>query len=391
MKPVNLGVIGYGHRINGVVNKLIKQYNHVRIAAITDIRIDEIRKQMADRGFHDIRYYLTPEEMLSAESLDGVLIGTRCSLHTTMALKVFPHGIPLFLEKPVATTMEDLLRLKQGFEANRPPVVVSFPLRATAIAKLVKEIIDSGKIGTVEHVQAINNVPYGGVYYHDWYRDERETGGLFLQKATHDFDYINYLVGVKPVGVVAMTSKQIFKGDKPAGLKCTECEDNRTCEESKAFLPGNPRGNYCCFAEDTGNEDSGSALIRYETGMHVSYSQNFFARRKAGARGARLLGYKGTIEFDFKTGKIQVFMHHTPRVETYELEATADHFGGDSVLSENFYSLIEGKSITSGTLEDGMLSALMCLKAKQSAETGTFQEIAWDGLDVNSRVVGSAI
>jgi predicted dehydrogenase len=247
MKPVNLGVIGYGHRINGVVNKLLKQYNHARIAAITDIRIDEIRKQMEDRGFHDIRYCLTPEEMLSAESLDGILIGTRCSLHTTMALKVFPHGIPLFLEKPVATTMEDLLRLKQGFETYRPPVVVSLPLRATAIAKLAKEIIDSGKIGTVEHVQAINNVPYGGVYYHDWYRDERETGGLFLQKATHDFDYINYLVGVKPVGVVAMTSKQIFKGDKPAGLKCTGCEDNRTLRREQSLPAGQPAGDLLLF------------------------------------------------------------------------------------------------------------------------------------------------
>ena len=47
----------------------------------------------------------------------------------------------------------------------------------------------------------------------------------------------------------------------------------------------------CCYAVDTGNEDSGSALIRYETGMHVSYSR-IFARHKAGARGARLFGYK---------------------------------------------------------------------------------------------------
>lgn len=44
----------------------------------------------------------TPEEMLERERLDGILIGTRCSLHTEMALKVTPTGIPLFLEKPVA-------------------------------------------------------------------------------------------------------------------------------------------------------------------------------------------------------------------------------------------------------------------------------------------------
>src|SRR5690606_38144563 len=124
------------------------------------------------------------------------------------------------LEKPVATTMEDARRLKAGFEAGKSKVVVSFPLRLTSMVQCVKEIVDSGQIGTVEHVQAVNNVPYGGVYYHYWYRDEKETGGMFLQKATHDFDYINYILGHKPAVVSAMTSKQVYKGTKPAGLKC---------------------------------------------------------------------------------------------------------------------------------------------------------------------------
>ena len=56
----------------------------------------------------------------------------------------------------------------------------------------------------MEHVQAWNNVPYGWCYYQSWYRDENETQGLFLQKATHDFDYINYLVEKRPVMVCAM-------------------------------------------------------------------------------------------------------------------------------------------------------------------------------------------
>ncbi|MEK0313207.1 Gfo/Idh/MocA family oxidoreductase [Cohnella sp. 56] len=76
--------------------------------------------------------------------------------------------------------------------------------------------------GEIEHVQAVDNVPYGSVYFHNWYRDERETGGVFLQKATHDFDCINHLIGLKPVSVCAVKSKQIFKGDKPEGLYCKD-------------------------------------------------------------------------------------------------------------------------------------------------------------------------
>jgi predicted dehydrogenase len=373
-----MGVIGYGSRIRNIIRALQEQHPECKVTAITDIRNDEIKAKYG--GLEDVRYYETFEEMNQNEQLDGVLIGTRCSLHTSMALKVLPTGLPLYLEKPVATTLEDVHRLKKGYEASSSEVVVSFPLRVTRMVKLAKEIIDSGRIGTVEHVQAVNNTPYGGAYYHNWYRDEQETGGLFLQKATHDFDYINHVLGQKPVSICAMTSKQVFKGNKPAGLKCSDCEENRTCEESTISLTGAKRDTwiYCCFAEDTGNEDSGSALVRYESGMHVSYSQNFFVRRKAGYRGARFMGYKGTLEFDFYSNQLKVYMHHTHRVETHDLEAGNDHFGGDVELVRNFADVMKGRASSVSRLEDGLISALMCLKAKHSAESGSFQAIEWD-------------
>jgi predicted dehydrogenase len=373
---MKIGVIGLGARAGHVINEIEKVDPSCRIAAV----VDPNHQEASDSDSKVYSYYSTPEEMLHKEQLDGILIGTRCSLHTEMALKVLPSHIPLFMEKPVATTMEDLIRLKSAYEAFQSPVVVSFPLRLTNLVQLAKEIIDSGKIGTVEHAQVVNNVPYGGVYYHSWYRDEKITGGLFLQKATHDFDYVNAILGMKPTEICAMTSKQIFKGTKPAGLKCKDCEENRSCEESTAFRPDVADDwQYCSFAEDTGNEDSGSALIRYESGMHVSYSQNFFARREAGRRGARFLGYKGTLELDFITGQLQVFLHHTPRVETYDFGAGEGHFGGDTALAANFIDLMNKRvgARSLSTLEDGMQSALMCLKAKESAETGHFQRIDW--------------
>jgi len=376
---MRLGVIGYGGRIRHMIQEVIKQDASCHVAAIVDVRQDAIREERLRNDEDPVLYFSTPEEMLQSGQIDGVMIGTRCSLHTTMALKVMKSGLPLFLEKPVATTSEDLYRLKAGYEASKSGVIVSFPLRVTSIVQLVKEIIDSGKIGTIEHVQAVNNVPYGNVYFQNWYRDENETGGLFLQKATHDFDYINAVVGQKPKVISAMMSKQVFKGTKPAGLKCVDCEENRTCLESTAFRTDDTKEAwpYCCFAEDTGNEDSGSALVRYESGMHLSYSQNFFAKRGAAARGARFLGYKGTIEFDFYTGIVKVYMHHTPRVETYEISASDDHFGGDATLARNFVDMMQNGAPSLSTLDEGLMSALMCLAAKHSSETGTFQTLDW--------------
>ena len=382
---MKMAIIGYGTRIASIVDAIQRFELGTEITAITDINLDKVKFTLIQKGFDikSITFYNDTDEMLDKEKLDGVLIGTRCSLHTKIAIKVIKRNIPLFLEKPVATNREDLILLKEAAEKSKSEVVVSFPLRVTPLVKLAKEIIQSGKLGTIEHAQAINNVPYGGVYFHNWYRDENETGGLFLQKATHDFDYINYLLDLKPVDICAMKSKQIFKGNKRGELLCKDCDENEICPEGpfvmKHFKHDDANGDMCCFAKDTGNEDSGSALIRYETGMHVSYSQNFFARKAAASRGARLLGYDGTLEFDWYTDELKVFMHNTPRIETYKMDsAKMSHGGGDDALAYNFIKVIQGKEKSVAPIESGLLSVLMCLKAELSSQTNTFQDILWD-------------
>jgi predicted dehydrogenase len=379
---MKLGIIGCGTRITGMAKLVLELAGDIKLVAVTDINPENAKGNLQKRGIwnDEIRMYLDTDQMLDQEELDGVMIGTRCSLHSRYGAKVLKRNLPMFIEKPVSTCMEDLLMLKKAYEESKSKVVVSFPLRVTPLAKLAKEIIDSGKIGTVEHVQAYNNVPYGGVYFHNWYRDENETGGLFLQKATHDFDYINNILQIDPVMVCAMKSKQIFKGDKPAGLYCKDCPEKNTCPEGpyqmKYVKYDNPQGDMCSFAVDTGNEDSGSAIIRYSTGMHVNYTQNFFARKGAGTRGARFLGYKGTLEFDWYKDQLKIFMHDTPRVETYDVNTKSmSHGGGDSVLAFSFIDIMRGEGESVAPLEAGLLSCLMCIKANESAEKNMFEKI----------------
>ena len=387
---LKLGVIGYGGRIRGVLEEIYRLTDQAVVTAITDTRIEQIREELttADQNAgRDIKreYFQDADEMLDATPLDGVLIGTRCSLHARMAVKVLKRNLPLYLEKPVATNMDDLVALRDAGAAATSETVVSFPLRVTPLVRVAKEIIDSGQLGTIEHVQAWNNVPYGAVYYQDWYRDENETQGLFLQKATHDFDYINYLLGYTPVTVAAMNAKQIMKGDMPAGQRCADCPKWETCLESpyhnyvtkQEAHQVRPNHLMCCFAVDTGNEDSGSALVQYHTGMHVSYTQNFFVRKSAGIRGARLMGYKGTLEFDWYTDTIKVIMHHAPRVETIHCPGGVGHGGGDTVLADSFVRILTGRGHSAAPLDSGLISCLICLKAKESARTQTFQSIVW--------------
>ena len=384
---LRMAVIGYGMRISGIVDMIRNFKAGAELVAVADPQTDVVAAKLKTNNSENVKLYTDADEMLAAEKLDGVLIGTRCSLHARLGVKVLQHNIPLYLEKPIATNMDELRALAAAGRKTTAQTVVSFPLRVTPLVQMAKEIIDSGKIGAVEHVQAWNNVPYGYFAFQGWYRDESEGRGLFLVKATHDFDYINYLVGIAPRTICAMTSKQVFKGDRPAGLRCIDCDDQESCLDSPyhAFYSRGEakeagteiiQREYCAYAVDTGNEDSGSALIEYETGMHACYSQNFVARKAAGARGARLIGYKGTLEFDWYPSELKVFMHHTPRVETYAFGTPMEgHGGGDKALAKSFIDILSGAADSVAPLDTGLLSVLMCLKAKESARNHTFQQI----------------
>ncbi len=376
-----IGVIGLGNRLSHVIKSLFTWDEGAKIVAVADKDTDAALARLASAGgcAGGVTAYADAEAMLDTEKLDGVMIGTRCDTHTRYALSVLARGLPLFLEKPVFTSNEDMLRLKAAMEAQRAPVVVSFPLRMTRIALAAKEIIDRGTLGEISQVQAVNNVNYGRGFYKKWYRDESVTGGLFLQKATHDLDLLRFLTGFEPEAVCALKSKRIFTGGMPVGQTCPACAEYRTCPESGASLrvygePEQPKT--CSFAVDTGNEDAGSALLLYTNGVHASYAQNFVARKAAGKRLTRIIGFAATLEFDFVTGVLRVFDHRAERVDTIEFRQGEGHFGGDDGLTRAFLDVLQGKNTPHPDLYDGWISALTCLRARESSEERVFRAVA---------------
>ena len=394
---MNLGVIGYGSRISGVIRGFILPLDgSVRIAAICDPRKDAIRTAMGKDG-ERITFYDDPDAMLDKESLDGVLVGTRCNLHTPMALKVMARNLPLYLEKPVAVTMEQVQALAAASQAYTAGCVVSFPLRLTPLVQRAKQLILDGAIGKLEHVQAVNNVPYGSGYFGSWYRDFDVTGGLFQQKATHDIDYISYLAEDRPRLVAAMLSRgRVFGGDKPVGLRCKACDRYETCPESpfwkyrklgqgKDVGPGVPReigeDHLCCFGSDIRNkhgqcdEDSSSCLIEFDSGLQAVYTQNFFVRREAGSRGATLVGYDGTIKFDWYTNKLTLIRHHVAEVSVSDYKDEGGHGGGDLELGYEFLRAMKGERETRSPLSAGIRSAITCLICRMSGEQHAYLKV----------------
>jgi predicted dehydrogenase len=384
---IRLAVIGLGHRATAMVRAMQSIDPGVSVGAVADPDVEAVRRRLVGQG--STRIYRSADAMLEdVADYDGVVIGTRCYLHTRMAIKVASVGLPLFLEKPVAISLDEVEALREAFRGREEEVIVSFPLRYTPLFSKVLEVVKSGRLGTINQIQAVNNVPYGGVYFGQWYRNFDQTGGLWLQKATHDFDCINLLAGSRPVGVAAMESRLVYGGDKPHDLRCSACDETDTCPESpkNLALRGDDGGMYqdsddrtdhwCAFSRGIENHDAGSALIMYENGIHASYSQNMLSRRSAYRRGATVVGFEATLDFDLAPMEMRLIHHQSGEVEQIRVDTGSDgHGGGDHILAESFLDLISGRAGSNSTLRDGLLSAAMCLAARESARTKTFQPV----------------
>jgi len=375
--PINLAVIGFGDRARSVVREIRAVDEQVRVVAVGDPHRNEERAA----ELPDARWYDDPVAALDHPGIDGVVIGSPNAAHWQQAVAVLERNLPLFLEKPVVVDWHEHRAVSAAATASSSPVVVSFPLRLTPMVVQLQELIK--RIGPVMHVQAVNNVPsYGvGAMFHGWRRDQSLSGGMWMEKATHDLDYLTLLVGAQPVDVVAMEAQGVFRGTVPAGTLCRSCDHAATCPESPEAMQRiddpvmrspywQPDSWQCVFGEDSTNHDAGTAIIRYDNGAQVVYSQNFYSRRGAAARGGKLVGHRGTIEFDFFSGVVKVIDHFSDQVDTHDTTTAQPHFGGDAELARTFVAACRGVASSDAPLEAGLTSAAVALAARESCRTG---------------------
>jgi predicted dehydrogenase len=359
----------------------------LRVTGIVDPNEKEVRARLADCD-KDAVFYKDLATMVRKGKLDALAIGTRCNLHSRYAVQAARYDLPLFLEKPVAVNMRQATDLERAFAKSRCPVVVSFPLRVSPICELARQYIADGAVDAPVHIAATNYVPYGTTYWEKPYRDYKITGGLFLQKATHDFDYMMYLMGEPIVQVSAMATRgHVFGGRKKANLYCSKCSDNETCLESpenriRNGADGSQVDHLCLFGRDCGsakdgtlNEDCSSALVQFASGAHGIYTQVFFSRRDAARRGATVSGYMGTVGFDWYANELHRVRHHAPFSAVEKASGDASHFGGDAELAYDFVGLIQGKAKSRVPIETGIQSVYACLAARESAQKGRFVEV----------------
>ena len=145
------------------------------------------------------------DSIISLEELillapDYVIVATPAPHHVDVAQKLLASDIPVLIEKPLADSVQSCAALQTYCEQKKiSTVAVGYCLRFLPSAKVVKQYLDKGLLGTVYNVQA--NV---GQYLPGWRADKKYKdsvsarkclGGGALLELSHELDYLQWFLG----------------------------------------------------------------------------------------------------------------------------------------------------------------------------------------------------
>jgi predicted dehydrogenase len=147
---------------------------------------------------HGVPLHASLDALLAADRPDGVVLATPNALHVEQALACLAAKVPALIEKPVAHTLAEGIRLRDAVEASGVPMLVGHNRRHSAILARAVETIASGVLGRIVAVtgttlfyKAENEGYFDGP--NAWRR--QEGGGPILINLIHEIDALRSFVG----------------------------------------------------------------------------------------------------------------------------------------------------------------------------------------------------
>jgi predicted dehydrogenase len=138
-------------------------------------------------------------ELIRSAEVDAVYIATPPSSHLALALQVADAGKPCCVEKPLAMSYTEAVRMVKAFEAAGQPLFVAYYRRSLPRFTQVKRWIDAGEIGDIRHIHwSLARTPSLSDLSGDanWRTDVKEApGGYFEDLACHGLDLFDYFAG----------------------------------------------------------------------------------------------------------------------------------------------------------------------------------------------------
>jgi predicted dehydrogenase len=240
---VKFAVVGVGN-IGSRHLAVIDAESRARLSDICDIREDVLRKYSE---LYNVPAYADFTEMIRKTSADVVSICTPHGLHADMAVEAAEAGKHVLVEKPMALTLEDTLRMDEAARRNGIRLMVVWQNRHNVPIKLVKKALEDKALGQVYivHCSVLWNRPQGYYDRSNWLGRKDLEGGPLYTQCSHFIDLLIYMFGdiqrVNSIGETKSHNIEVedcgvammkFKSGVMGTLSYTNCVYNKNYEGS---------------------------------------------------------------------------------------------------------------------------------------------------------------
>ena len=409
MNPICTMIIGAGNRGLTYASYCKLFPNEMEIVAVAEPN-DKKRNSFA------IEYHLDSsscfeswEDALSRDKIaDAVIICTQDQMHVEPALASLKLDYHILLEKPMATTKADCIKLARAGNNSEKIFGLCHVLRYTSHYQKMKEIVDSGLIGdviTIEHLEPVNYWHMAHSYVRGNWRKLEKSSPMILAKSCHDMDLLRWFAGASCKRISSFGSLTHFKEENAPEGSSERCIDNCAVEQDCPYsalklylnmdLTGRPlsvitndiskhgrekamcEGPYgrCVYRSDNDVVDHQVVSIEFENKVTASFTMSAFTD---GHRRTRIMGTMGEMIGNFETITLSNFRDHTKEIVWEKTsEDETGHGDGDFGLIKQFLKAVRSNNSTifGSTIEESMESHLMAFAAEKSRVECKMMEI----------------
>ena len=200
MARLGVGVIGVG-TFGNLHARTYRDLDMCELKAVADVsqeRLDVCCRDLQADGYADY------QELLAREDIDAVSICTTDELHVEPALAAAAAGKHMFIEKPLAMTVDDCDTIIAAAQSAGVKLTVGHILRFDPRYIVAYQKIANGEIGQLVHMCVRRNNPLSSSN-----RLSMHTSVLFFL-GVHDLDFLNWCAGTKPDRVYAQAVSRVL-------------------------------------------------------------------------------------------------------------------------------------------------------------------------------------
>lgn len=394
--PRRYAVVGTGVRAVGMWGRSVMSGFQDAVSFVGLCDTNPLRLAAATRQIGaDCPTFTNLDEMLDKARPDLLMVTTVDATHSACIVKALERGIDVATEKPMVIDETQCQAVLDAERRTGRKVIVTFNYRYAPKHQRIKELLMAGEIGKVTSVDFswYLDTRHGADYFRRWHRLRSQGGSLWVHKATHHFDLINWWLDADPVTVSATGRLANYGKNGPfRHSNCRGCPHASKCDfhwdmtrsNQLMELYGNAESadgylrDGCVFREDVDIFDTMNAVVQYSNGVNMSYSLNAFMP----IEGYRLAfnGTRGRLEVrDYEQQpwkvdgptEIHLIRNFGQREIVSIPEATGGHGGGDDILRNLVFrnTQVPAHLQLPGS-RAGALSCLTGIAARQSSDKG---------------------